>query len=143
MKFSLSDLFKGFTGRDKAALGVGGLNAFMQYRGSKAQERGDTRSLDYQRTSDEEMRRLLKEGRDEDWVREQARELTLKERWDAEQAAQETRWKAQEQRLVDQYNAREARLSPYREAGRASLARIANLQTPTITPYAPSMVYRG
>ena len=143
MGFSLGNLFKGFTGRDKATLGVGGLNAVLDYRGKGNQLSADERALDYQRKSDAEMRALLAAQRDEDYQRELVREAALQKRFDAEQLALQTRSDAQEKRLADQYNAREARMSPYREAGRTSLARIANIQAPTITPYTPSLVYRS
>ena len=143
MGFSLGNLFKGFTGRDKATLGVGGLNAVLDYRGKGNQLSADERALDYQRKSDAETRALLVAQRDEDYQRELIREAALQKRFDAEQLALQTRSDAQEKRLADQYNAREARMSPYREAGRTSLARIANIQAPTITPYTPSLVYRS
>jgi hypothetical protein len=143
MGFSLGNLFKGFTGRDKATLGVGGLNAVLDYRGKGNQLSADERALEYQRKSDAEMRALLAAQRDEDYQRELVREAALQKRFDAEQLALQTRSDAQEKRLADQYNAREARMSPYREAGRTSLARIANIQAPTITPYTPSLVYRS
>ena len=143
MGFSLGNLFKGFTGRDKATLGVGGLNAVLDYRGKGNQLSADERALDYQRKSDAEMRALLAAQRDEDYQRELIKEAALQKRFDAEQLALQTRSDAQEKRLADQYNAREARMSPYREAGRTSLARIANIQAPTITPYTPSLVYRS
>ncbi len=140
---SLGNLFKGFTGRDKATLGVGGLNAILGYRGTGQQISADDRALAYQRQSDMEMRALLAAQRQEDQDRELVREAALQKRFDAEQLALQTRSDAQEKRLADQYNAREARMSPYREAGRTSLARIANIQAPTITPYTPSLVYRS
>ena len=143
MGFSLGNLFKGFTGRDKATLGVGGLNAVLDYRGKGNQLSADERALEYQRKSDAETRALLAAQRDEDYQRELVREAALQKRFDAEQLALQTRSDAQEKRLADQYNAREARMSPYREAGRTSLARIANIQAPTITPYTPSLVYRS
>ena len=143
MGFSLSNLFKGFTGRDKATLGVGGLNAVLDYRGKGQQLSADERALAYQRQSDAEMRALLAAQRQEDQDRELVREAALQKRFDAEQLGLQTRSDAQEKRLADQYNAREARMSPYREAGRTSLARIANIQAPTITPYTPSLVYRS
>ena len=143
MGFSLGNLFKGFTGRDKATLGVGGLNAVLDYRGKGNQLSADERALEYQRKSDAEMRALLAAQRDEDYQRELIKEAALQKRFDAEQLALQTRSDAQEKRLADQYNAREARMSPYREAGRTSLARIANIQAPTITPYTPSLVYRS
>ena len=143
MGFSLGNLFKGFTGRDKATLGVGGLNAVLDYRGKGNQLSADERALEYQRKSDAEMRALLAAQRDEDYQRELVREAALQKRFDAEQLALQTRSDAQEKRLADQYNAREARMSPYREAGRTSLARIANIQAPNITPYTPSLVYRS
>ena len=143
MGFSLSNLFKGFTGRDKATLGVGGLNAILGYRGTGQQISADERALAYQRQSDAEMRALLAAQRQEDQDRELVREAALQKRFDAEQLGLQTRSDAQEKRLADQYNAREARMSPYREAGRTSLARIANIQAPTITPYTPSLVYRS
>ena len=143
MGFSLGNLFKGFTGRDKATLGVGGLNAVLDYRGKGNQLSADERALEYQRKSDAEMRALLAAQRDEDYQRELVREAALQKRFDAEQLALQTRSDAQEKRLADQYNAREARMSPYREAGRTSLARIANIQAPNITPYTPSQVYRS
>ena len=143
MGFSLGNLFKGFTGRDKATLGVGGLNAVLDYRGKGQQLSADERALEYQRKSDAETRALLAAQRDEDYQRELVREAALQKRFDAEQLALQTRSDAQEKRLADQYNAREARMSPYREAGRTSLARIANIQAPTITPYTPSLVYRS
>ena len=143
MGFSLGNLFKGFTGRDKATLGVGGLNAVLDYRGKGNQLSADERALEYQRKSDMEMRALLAAQRDEDYQRELIREAALQKRFDAEQLGLQTRSDAQEKRLADQYNAREARMSPYREAGRTSLARIANIQAPTITPYTPSLVYRS
>ena len=143
MGFSLGNLFKGFTGRDKATLGVGGLNAVLDYRGKGNQLSADERALEYQRKSDAEMRALLAAQRDEDYQRELIKEAALQKRFDAEQLALQTRSDAQEKRLADQYNAREARMSPYREAGRTSLARIANIQAPNITPYTPSLVYRS
>ena len=143
MGFSLGNLFKGFTGRDKATLGVGGLNAVLDYRGKGNQLSADERALEYQRKSDAEMRALLVAQRDEDYQRELIKEAALQKRFDAEQLALQTRSDAQEKRLADQYNAREARMSPYREAGRTSLARITNIQAPTITPYTPSLVYRS
>ena len=143
MGFSLGNLFKGFTGRDKATLGVGGLNAVLDYRGKGNQLSADERALEYQRKSDAEMRALLAAQRDEDYQRELVREAALQKRFDAEQLGLQTRSDAQEKRLADQYNAREARMSPYREAGRTSLARIANIQAPNITPYTPSLVYRS
>ncbi len=143
MGFSLGNLFKGFTGRDKATLAVGGLNAILGYRGTGQQIDANDRALEYQRRSDAEMRALLAAQREEDYQRELIREAALQKRFDAEQLGLQTRWDAQEKRLADQYNAREARMSPYRESGRTSLARIANIQAPTITPYTPSLVYRS
>ena len=67
---------------------------------------------------------LLAEQRAEDLRLDAEREARLQERWDAEQAQRQAIW-----------DAREAQMEPYRAAGQQSLARVANLQTPTRTPY--------
>jgi hypothetical protein len=121
-----------FTGRDVATLGAGVFDTVMRSRGTGQQLEAENKALEYERDSDREIKTLLLAQRLEDQQREDLREKSLQARWDAEQ-----------KRLVDAYNARQEQLAPYRSAGLSSLAKIANLQTPTSTPYAPSMVYRG
>jgi hypothetical protein len=65
-------------------------------------------------------------------AKQRAEDLQL----DADREAKlEARWQAQQDQIESQWLARETRMEPYREAGRQSLARVANLQTPTRTPY--------
>jgi hypothetical protein len=67
---------------------------------------------------------LLATQRAEDLQLDAKREAELQARWQAQQDQQQTMW-----------DARETRLEPYRAAGQQSLARLANRQTPTRTPY--------
>jgi hypothetical protein len=67
---------------------------------------------------------LLATQRTEDLRLDAERETRLQARWDAQQAQRQAIWEA-----------REAQMEPYRVAGQQSLARVANLQTPTLTPY--------
>jgi hypothetical protein len=67
---------------------------------------------------------LLATQRTEDLALDADREKRLQARWQAEQDRSEAIW-----------SAREAQMEPYRVAGQQSLARVANLQTPTRTPY--------
>lgn len=67
---------------------------------------------------------LLATQRAEDLQLDVDREAAKQARWDAEQNQRQAIW-----------DAREAQMEPYRAAGHQSLARVANLQTPTRTPY--------
>ena len=67
---------------------------------------------------------LLAAQRTEDLQLDADREAAKQSRWEAQQTQRQTIW-----------DAREAQMEPYRQAGQQSLARVANLQTPTLTPY--------
>tara|TARA_R110002110_G_scaffold13135_4_gene63032 strand:- start:936 stop:1277 length:342 start_codon:yes stop_codon:yes gene_type:complete len=67
---------------------------------------------------------LLATQRTEDLQLDADRETALQARWQAQQDQRQTMWDAQE-----------TRLEPYRQAGQQSLARVANVQPPTRTPY--------
>ena len=67
---------------------------------------------------------LIATQRTEDLKLDADRETALQARWQAQQDQRQTMWDAQE-----------TRLEPYRQAGQQSLARVANVQRPTHTPY--------
>jgi len=67
---------------------------------------------------------LIAKQRTEDLKLDADRETALQGRWQAQQDQRQTMWDAQE-----------TRLEPYRQAGQQSLARVANVQPPTRTPY--------
>ena len=67
---------------------------------------------------------LIAQQRAEDLALDAERETSLQARWQAQQDQRQTMW-----------DARETRLEPYRQAGQQSLARLANVQRPTGTPY--------
>jgi hypothetical protein len=72
----------------------------------------------------QDMLDLVAQQRAEDLQLDAEREAALQARWKAEQDQRQAIW-----------DAREAQMEPYRVAGQQSLARIANLQLPTRTPY--------
>jgi hypothetical protein len=51
------------------------------------------------------------------------------------EAAKQSRWEAQQTQRQTIWDARETQMEPYRQAGQQSLARVANVQRPTHTPY--------
>mgnify|MGYP003653511617 CR=1 FL=1 len=113
-----------FAGSDTAsAIGKVGAWGFDRW-GQKKQDEvlADDKAAADARYQD--MLDLMATQRTEDMALDAERETRLQARWQAEQDQIQASW-----------DAREAQMEPYRAAGQQSLARVANLQTPTRTPY--------